>query len=216
MAAEGDLLALVETGGGASLLTQFRIDEDGNLTRTVSTPIASVANGIATLALNRPEKRNAMSDAMRSEFIAALEHVSAEKSIRALVLTGNGKGFCAGGDIAGMERRMSAPTGEIAFNGWHRPQPVLEPHEYATLLYRLGFEDPVVRLHIYPHVLAGPEEVVEWMKGTLLTEYQRQLPVELRERFVDAYRERMLHLLGNTRPLFFPFRRILCWGQRSG
>jgi hypothetical protein len=47
VAAEGDLLALVETGGGASLLTQFRIDEDGNLTRTVSTPIASIANGIA-------------------------------------------------------------------------------------------------------------------------------------------------------------------------
>ena len=47
VAAEGNLLALVETGGGASLLTQFRIDQDGNLTRTVSTPIASVANGIA-------------------------------------------------------------------------------------------------------------------------------------------------------------------------
>jgi DNA-binding beta-propeller fold protein YncE len=47
VAAEGDLLALVETGGGASLLAQFHIDEDGNLTRTVSTPIASVANGIA-------------------------------------------------------------------------------------------------------------------------------------------------------------------------
>ena len=47
VAAEGDLLALVETGAGASLLTQFHIDEDGNLTRTVSTPIASVANGIA-------------------------------------------------------------------------------------------------------------------------------------------------------------------------
>jgi hypothetical protein len=47
VAAEGNLLALVETGGGTSLLTQFRIDEDGTLTRTVSTPIASVANGIA-------------------------------------------------------------------------------------------------------------------------------------------------------------------------
>jgi hypothetical protein len=47
VAAEGDLLGLVETGGGASLLTQFRIDEDGNLTRTVSTAIPSVANGIA-------------------------------------------------------------------------------------------------------------------------------------------------------------------------
>jgi hypothetical protein len=47
VAAEGDLLALVETAAGASLLTQFHIDEDGNLTRTVSTPIASAANGIA-------------------------------------------------------------------------------------------------------------------------------------------------------------------------
>jgi len=66
----------------------------------------NVTHGIAMLTLNRPDKRNAMSDGMRAEFIAALEHVSAEKSIRALVLTGNGKGFCAGGDISGMERRM--------------------------------------------------------------------------------------------------------------
>jgi hypothetical protein len=48
VAAKGQLLALVESdGGGASHLTQFRIDQDGNLTRTVSTPIASPANGIA-------------------------------------------------------------------------------------------------------------------------------------------------------------------------
>ena len=81
-----------------------------------------VEDGIATLRLNRPEKRNAMSDEMRSEFIDALEAVTADKSIRALVLTGNGKGFCAGGDIAGMERRMMAPAGEVAYNGWHRQQ----------------------------------------------------------------------------------------------
>ncbi len=41
------LLALVETGDGVSLLTQFRIDEGGTLTRTASTPIPSAANGIA-------------------------------------------------------------------------------------------------------------------------------------------------------------------------
>ncbi len=46
--AEGELLALVELdGGGTSHVTQFRIDEDGNLTRTVTTSIASAANGIA-------------------------------------------------------------------------------------------------------------------------------------------------------------------------
>ena len=48
VAAIGDLLAVVESnGGGQSHLTQFRIDEDGNLTQTVSTAIASPANGAA-------------------------------------------------------------------------------------------------------------------------------------------------------------------------
>ena len=93
-----------------------------------------VEAGIATLTLNRPDKRNAMSDDMRTEFIDALEQVSADKSIRALVLTGAGKGFCAGGDIAGMEKRMNAPTGEIAFNGWHRQQRV---HHTQMLLHNL-------------------------------------------------------------------------------
>jgi enoyl-CoA hydratase/carnithine racemase len=91
-----------------------------------------IAAGIATIFLNRPEKRNAMSDDMRAEFIAALERVAADKAIRALVLTGNGKGFCAGGDIAGMERRMSAPAGEVAFNGWQRQQRV---HHAQSLLH---------------------------------------------------------------------------------
>ncbi|SFN56339.1 enoyl-CoA hydratase/isomerase family protein [Variovorax sp. OV329] len=93
-----------------------------------------VEDGIATLTFNRPDKRNAMSDDMRTEFIVALERVQADKAIRALVITGAGRGFCAGGDIAGMERRMSAPTGEIAFNGWHRQQRV---HYTQTLLHTM-------------------------------------------------------------------------------
>jgi len=93
-----------------------------------------IVDGIATLHLNRPEKRNAMSDDMRTEFIEALEMITADKSIRALVLTGNGKGFCAGGDISGMGKRMKAPTGEIAFNGWHRQQRV---HHTQTLLHTM-------------------------------------------------------------------------------
>ena len=63
-----------------------------------------------------------------------------------------------------------------AFGGWRRALPVLEPEAYARLLFRYGFADPIVRLIVYPHVLAGPEEVVEWTKGTLLTEYARHLP----------------------------------------
>ncbi len=93
-----------------------------------------VQEGIAIITLNRPDKLNAMSDDMRSEFIAALERVAADKAIRALVLTGAGKGFCAGGDISGMERRMNAPAGEVAFNGWHRQQRV---HHTQSLLHTM-------------------------------------------------------------------------------
>lgn len=94
----------------------------------------SVDAAIATITLNRPDKRNAMSDAMRSEFIHALEMVAADKAIKALVLTGAGKGFCAGGDISGMEKRMNAPAGEVGFNGWHRQQRV---HHTQALLHTM-------------------------------------------------------------------------------
>ncbi|RCW63812.1 enoyl-CoA hydratase/isomerase family protein [Pseudorhodoferax soli] len=93
-----------------------------------------VHDSIATLTLNRPDKRNALSDDMRTEFIDALERVAADKAIKALVLTGAGKGFCAGGDIAGMQKRMNAPTGEVGFNGWHRQQRV---HHVQALLHTM-------------------------------------------------------------------------------
>jgi trans-aconitate 2-methyltransferase len=102
-----------------------------------------------------------------------------------------------------------------AFGGWHRPQPVLAPEAYARLLYRYGFADPKVQLIVYPHVLASREAVVEWVKGTLLTEYARHLPPELFDRFVDEYRTRLLARLEDARPFFYPFTRILCWGQRA-
>lgn len=94
----------------------------------------AVVDHIATLTLNRPDKRNAMSDDMRTEFIDALERVAADKSVKALVLTGAGKAFCAGGDIAGMQKRMNAPTGEVGFNGWHRQQRV---HHVQALLHTM-------------------------------------------------------------------------------
>ncbi len=88
-----------------------------------STPIElTVTQGIATLTLNRPEARNAISDDMRTLLIEHLERIAADSEIKALILTGTGKGFCAGGDIKGMQARMSAPAGSVAFNGWKRQQ----------------------------------------------------------------------------------------------
>lgn len=93
-----------------------------------------IKSGIATLCLNRPEKRNAMNDKLRVQLISALEQITADREIRALVLTGNGKGFCAGGDVAAMEKRLETATGEVGFNGWSRQQRV---HYTQSLLHTM-------------------------------------------------------------------------------
>ena len=104
---------------------------------------------------------------------------------------------------------------QSASGGWRKPQPVLSPGAYARLLFHLGFSDPVVRLIVYPHVLAGPDEVVEWVKGTLLAEYSRHLPPDVYERFLAEYHAHLLERIGSERPFLFPFKRILLWGQRA-
>ena len=91
---------------------------------------------------------------------------------------------------------------------------MLSADRYARLLYRCGFADPNVRLIVYPHVLESRDAVVDWFKGSLLTEYARHLPAALFEQFVDDYRARLLPQLDRGRPFFFPFKRILLWAQR--
>ena len=93
-----------------------------------------IDSGIATVILNRPDKRNAINDGLREQLISALGRVQAKKEVRALVLTGRGKAFCAGGDIAAMKKRFEAPAGEVAFNGWKRQQRV---HYAQALLHTL-------------------------------------------------------------------------------
>lgn len=90
---------------------------------------------------------------------------------------------------------------------------VLAPEVYAEVLYALGATDQVARLEVYGHRLASSAEVVEWVKGTLLTPYRSRLDEAMFARFVDRYRERLLAELGDVRPYFYPFRRILCWAR---
>jgi len=96
----------------------------------------------------------------------------------------------------------------------HAERTVLPPEDYALLLERLGYAAQHVRLQVYGHRLAARDEVVEWVKGSLLTDYQRRLPPELFARFVTRYRERLLPALEDTRPYFFTFKRALLWAQR--
>jgi trans-aconitate 2-methyltransferase len=101
-----------------------------------------------------------------------------------------------------------------ALQGYQRCSPVLPPEEYARILDRLAYPEQHVRLVAYAHRLGSREEVVEWMKGTLLTDYERRLTPELFSLFLGRYRTRLLSVLADTRPHFFPFKRILLWAGR--
>ena len=64
--------------------------------------LASVADRVATIALNRPERRNALAPETLLALEVALDRVERDDAVRAVVLTGAGGAYCSGGDVKGM------------------------------------------------------------------------------------------------------------------
>jgi trans-aconitate 2-methyltransferase len=93
---------------------------------------------------------------------------------------------------------------------------VLEPEDYARLLYDLGCVRQHVRLQVYPHMLASSRGVVEWVRGTTLTRFQKVLDADTYAAFLAEYEARLIEVIGDHAPYFFPFRRILMWGRIGG
>src|ERR1700737_5090783 len=105
------------------------------------------------------------------------------------------------------------PIFRQALGGYLWPSPVLPPEEYAAWLHRLGFAAQHVRLQVYSHLLASREEVVEWVKGSLLTAYQKRLPAPPFQTFVARYRQLLLTRVPDEQPCLLTYRRILFWGR---
>jgi enoyl-CoA hydratase/carnithine racemase len=60
-----------------------------------------LADGVLTITLNRPDRLNAFTETMMNELIAAFDASDADDEVRAVIVTGEGRGFCAGADLAG-------------------------------------------------------------------------------------------------------------------
>ena len=86
---------------------------------------------------------------------------------------------------------------------------VLLPEQYSTVLHSLGFEEQHVRLQVYAHVLSDSRAVVEWVKGSTLLRFQKALPADVFAQFLDEYERRVVDVLGDGEPYFYPFKRIL-------
>ncbi|PJI42309.1 enoyl-CoA hydratase-related protein [Ferrovibrio sp.] len=97
-----------------------------------STESAAIPAGVQVIRLNYPSKRNALSLALRAELIAAMEAAMAAPAVRAVVLTGSGGAFCAGGDISSMQN-VAGVSGRQRLANLHRlarlvvagPKPVI-------------------------------------------------------------------------------------------
>ncbi|WP_432447887.1 crotonase/enoyl-CoA hydratase family protein [Aliiroseovarius marinus] len=70
--------------------------------------ITTDARGVATLLLDRADKHNAMSAKMIEELTDAAHALGADDAVRVVILTGDGKSFCAGGDLRWMQDQMAA------------------------------------------------------------------------------------------------------------
>lgn len=101
-----------------------------------------------------------------------------------------------------------------ASGGAARPTNVRTPEWYAETLYRLGLKERRVELKVYGHVLASREDVVEWVKGTLLTWYESRMSTEMFSRFQEEFRRRLWEVLPDERPYFYPFKRVFLWGRK--
>lgn len=74
------------------------------MTEGISTVRYEVADGVATITLDRPESLNSMNDALMTDLNAALGRVVDDDSVRVVVLTGAGRGFCSGADLSNVSQ----------------------------------------------------------------------------------------------------------------
>jgi 2-(1,2-epoxy-1,2-dihydrophenyl)acetyl-CoA isomerase len=100
--------------------------------------LETVADGVATLTMNRPDRRNALSNEMMTDFLEALPRLAEDPDVGAVVISGSGKAFCAGGDVKAMaegtefkentlEAKARKLRSDMEVSGWlHRmPKPTI-------------------------------------------------------------------------------------------
>ncbi len=109
--------------------------------------------------------------------------------------------------------------GDFGLEPISRFEAVLAPERYAEVLDGLGFEAVHVRLQVYLHPLASTGDLIEWVRGTLLTRYERDLGEDRFADFLDRYRPALLDRAGDPtgeRPYLHLFKRILFTARRPG
>ena len=100
------------------------------------TVLAALADGVLTLTLNRPDKLNSFNEEMHRALRAGIQRAHDDAAVRALLLTGAGRGFCAGQDLGDRDPRKGGPAPDLG--------QTLETFYNPTLRLIRALEKPVV------------------------------------------------------------------------
>ena len=103
--------------------------------------LGELDSGVLTLTMNRPEARNAMSGEMTAAMSEQLASAELNPEVRCIVLTGAGKGFCAGGDVKGMAASGDGTVGNNTIDGAIHRQRV---NQRATAGKLFGMPKPTI------------------------------------------------------------------------
>ena len=103
--------------------------------------LGELDDGVLTLTMNRPEARNAMSGEMTAAMSEQLASAELNPEVRCIVLTGAGKGFCAGGDVKGMAASGDGTVGSNTIDGAIHRQRV---NQRATAGKLFGMPKPTI------------------------------------------------------------------------
>ncbi|MHB8512726.1 MAG: enoyl-CoA hydratase/isomerase family protein [Actinomycetota bacterium] len=89
----------------------------------METVLYELAGGVATITMNRPEALNATNATLSEELLKSLEQASGDAQVRCVILTGSGKGFCAGADLGQFTDAFASgetpSIGEVLRNRYH-------------------------------------------------------------------------------------------------
>ena len=105
-----------------------------------------------------------------------------------------------------------SPEFRRLLGGYQGRLPLMDAERYASWLHHLGYVRQHVRVQIYPHLLDSRDDVIEWVRGAMLTEYQKRLAPADWDRFLERYRQLLIPQLADDRPYFYTYPRILIWG----
>jgi 2-(1,2-epoxy-1,2-dihydrophenyl)acetyl-CoA isomerase len=116
---------------------RVRLDVPGNIFTVLSTTLAATAHmdyqhlivqrrdGVMLITLNRPEVLNSFNRPMADELVAALGDAASDAAVRAVLLTGSGRGFCAGQDLAAVLPAPGEPAPDLGDVVRHQYNPII-------------------------------------------------------------------------------------------